>query len=145
MPNIPGDIVNIDTGEILGKHIGLMYYTIGQRRGLNIGGTKDRCFVVKKDLDRNILYVAIGDENKYLYSTSCIIEDFNFLTDERPNKCKCKFRYRQPDQPVHVNIIDQNVQITFLNKQTSVTPGQFVVLYDGDENCLGGGEIDIVK
>ena len=63
MPNIPGDIVNIDTGEILGKHIGLMYYTIGQRKGLNIGGTKDRCFVVKKDLDKNILYVAIGDEN----------------------------------------------------------------------------------
>ena len=68
LPNNPGDIVNIDTNEVLGKHNGLMYYTIGQRRGLNIGGTKDRLFVCKKDLKKNILYVAMGDENKYLMS-----------------------------------------------------------------------------
>lgn len=144
LPNIPGDIVNIDTGEILGKHIGLMYYTIGQRRGLNIGGTKDRCFVVKKDLDKNILYVAIGDENKYLYSTSCIIEDFNFLTDERPNKCKCKFRYRQPDVNTKVEYLDNNMLKLDYVRTKAVTEGQVCVLYDGDI-CLGGGIIKEVK
>ena len=144
LPNIPGDIVNIDTGEILGKHIGLMYYTIGQRRGLNIGGTKNRCFVVKKDLNKNILYVAIGDENKYLYSTSCIIEDFNFLTDERPNKCKCKFRYRQPDIATNIEYLDNNMLKLDYDRSKAVTEGQFCVLYDGDI-CLGGGIIKEVK
>ena len=72
-----GDIVNIDTKEVIGKHIGLMYYTIGQRRGLDIGGTKDRMFVVGKDLAKNILYICIGEDNDYLISDSCIIEDVN--------------------------------------------------------------------
>ena len=144
LPNTPGDIVNIDTKEVIGKHIGLMYYTIGQRRGLNIGGTKDRCFVVKKDLDKNILYVAIGDENRYLYSTSCIIEDFNFLTDERPNKCKCKFRYRQPDVNTKVEYLDNNMLKLDYVRTKAVTEGQVCVLYDGDI-CLGGGIIKKVK
>lgn len=144
LPNIPGDIINIDTNKKVGEHIGLMYYTIGQRRGLNIGGTKDRCFVVKKDLDKNILYVAIGDENKYLYSTSCIIEDFNFLTDERPNKCKCKFRYRQPDVNTKVEYLDNNMLKLDYVRTKAVTEGQVCVLYDGDI-CLGGGIIKEVK
>ncbi len=144
LPNIPGDIVNIDTGEVLGKHIGLMYYTIGQRRGLNIGGTKDRTFVVKKDLDKNILYVAIGDDNKYLYSSSALIEDFNFLTDKRINKCTCKFRYRQPDINVTVEYLDNNMIKLSYEGSKAVTPGQFCVLYDGDI-CLGGGIIKEVK
>ena len=79
LPNTPGDVVNIDTNEVIGKHIGLMYYTIGQRRGLDIGGTKDRMFVVGKDLEKNILYICIGDDNDYLISDSCIIEDINYL------------------------------------------------------------------
>ena len=144
LPNIPGDIVNIDTGEILGKHIGLMYYTIGQRRGLNIGGTKDRTFVVKKDLNKNILYVAIGDDNKYLYSSTAIIEDFNFLTDNRVNKCTCKFRYRQPDIDIEVEYLDNNTLKLNYKGSKAVTPGQFCVLYDGDI-CLGGGIIKEVK
>ena len=144
LPNIPGDIVDIDTNKILGRHIGLMYYTIGQRRGLNIGGTKNRCFVVKKDLDKNILYVAMGDENKYLYSTSCIIEDFNFLTDDRPLKCTCKFRYRQIDVPTNVEYKDNNMlKLTYV-KSKAVTVGQICVLYDGDI-CLGGGIIKSVE
>ncbi len=144
LPNIPGDIVNIDTNEILGKHIGLMYYTIGQRRGLNIGGTKDRTFVVKKDLTNNILYVAIGDDSKYLYSTEAIIEEFNFLTEERPNKCSCKFRYRQPDIMTSVLYLNNNSLKLTYNGTKAVTPGQFCVLYDGDI-CLGGGIIKEVK
>lgn len=144
LPNQEGDIINIDTNEKLGKHIGLMYYTIGQRRGLNIGGTKERCFVVKKDLQNNILYVAIGDDNKYLYSSSAIIENFNFLTDDRPSKCNCKFRYRQNDIEVEVTYLDNNTILLNYNHVRAVTPGQFCVLYDG-EICLGGGIIKDVK
>ena len=144
LPNIPGDIVNIDTGEILGKHIGLMYYTIGQRRGLNIGGTKDRTFVVKKDLDKNILYVAVGDDNKYLYSSTAIIEEFNYLTDKRPSKCTCKFRYRQSDIDINVKYLDNNNLLLNYKGSKAVTPGQFCVLYDKDI-CLGGGIIKEVK
>ncbi len=140
LPNMPGDIIDIDSGKVLGKHIGLMYYTIGQRRGLNIGGTKDRTFVVKKDLEKNILYVAMGDDNKYLFSTKAIVEDFNFLTDSRPDNCYCKFRYRQEDIPVNV-IYDKGNTITLKYAGSkAVTPGQFAVLYDG-EICLGGGII----
>jgi len=145
LPNLPGDIINIETGEKLGKHIGLMYYTIGQRRGLNIGGTKERSFVVKKDLNKNILYVAIGDENKYLYSSSCIIEDFNFLTNERPNECTCKFRYRQPDIKTKVEYLNKNMLKLIYTESKAVTPGQFCVLYNEDI-CLGGGIIkEIIK
>ena len=142
--NIQVDIVNIDTGEILGKHIGLMYYTIGQRRGLNIGGTKDRTFVVKKDLDKNILYVAVGDDNKYLYSSTAIIEEFNYLTDKRPSKCTCKFRYRQSDIDINVKYLDNNNLLLSYKGSKAVTPGQFCVLYDKDI-CLGGGIIKEVK
>ena len=74
LPNQEGDIVDIDTKEILGKHIGLMYYTIGQRRGLDIGGNKDRLYVVGKDLKNNILYVSLGDDTKCLMSTSAVLE-----------------------------------------------------------------------
>ena len=144
LPNIPGDIIDINTGEKLGKHIGLMYYTIGQRRGLNIGGTKERCFVVKKDLENNILYVGIGDDCKLLYSNEAIIEDFNFLTDSKPESCTCKFRYRQPDINVKIEYLDNNyIKVKYKNAK-AVTPGQFCVLYDGDI-CLGGGIIKEVK
>ena len=144
LPNIPGDIVNIDTNEVLGKHIGLMYYTLGQRRGLNLGGNDNRCFVVKKDLDKNILYVAMGDENKYLYSNTAIIEEFNYLTDRRVEDCTCKFRYRQEDIKCHVEYLDNNMIKLTYNNAKAVTPGQFCVLYDGDI-CLGGGIIKEVK
>ena len=144
LPNTPGDIVNIDTGEILGKHTGLMYYTIGQRRGLNIGGTQDRLFVCKKDLDCNILYVAMGDENNYLVSYECIVEDINLL-DELPNECTAKFRYRQSDNEVFVSKLeDGNLLVKYPQGVKSVTPGQACVFYNGDE-CLGGGIIREVR
>ena len=140
LPNTPGDIVNIDTSEVLGKHSGLMYYTIGQRRGLNIGGTKERMFVCKKDLDKNILYVAVGDENKYLVSFEAIIEDVN-LFEELPEKCTAKFRYRQKDNEVFVSPLDNgNLLVKYPQGVKSVTTGQACVLYDGDV-CLGGGII----
>ena len=140
LPNQPGDIVNIETKEKIGEHIGLMYYTIGQRRGLNLGGNNDKSYVVEKDLENNILYVASGDENKYLYTTKAMIEDFNFLTDERPDSCTCKFRYRQRDIDVRVEYLDDNNLYVMYEGAKAVTPGQFCVLYDGD-TCLGGGMI----
>ena len=140
LPNNPGDIVDIETGKVLGKHVGLMYYTIGQRRGLNIGGTKDRLFVVKKDLNKNVLYVASGDESKYLISYSAIIEDVNLL-DDLPYECNAKFRYRQKDNKVFVTKLDDgNLLVKYPDGVRAVTPGQACVFYNGDE-CLGGGII----
>ena len=140
LPNNPGDIVNIDTNEVLGRHSGLMYYTIGQRRGLNVGGTKDRMFVVSKDLDKNILYVALGDENKYLLSYACEIEEVNLL-DDLPTRCTAKFRYRQPDNDVYVEKLENgNLLIKYPEGVKAVTEGQACVLYNGEE-CLGGGII----
>lgn len=140
LPNMPGDIIDIETNEKLGEHMGLMYYTLGQRKGLNLGGNKEKHYVAMKDLDKNILYVASGDENKYLYTTCAIIEDFNYLTDKRIDKCTCKFRYRQKDIECNVEYLNNNcVKLTYDGVKV-VTPGQFCVLYDG-ELCLGGGII----
>lgn len=144
LSNLPGDIVNIETNEVVGKHIGLMYYTIGQRRGLDVGGTKDRMFVVGKNLEKNILYIALGDDNEYLKSDSCIIDTVNFNCDVRPTKCTAKFRYRGEDYPVELEYLD-NGEIKVKYKDVkAVTPGQACVLYD-NEQCLGGGIIKSVS
>lgn len=145
LPNKPGDIINIETKEKVGEHIGLMYYTIGQRRGLNIGGNDNRLFVVGKDLHKNVLYVALGSDNEYLYSDECIVEDMNWLSDERPSKCSAKFRYRQKDNKVTIEIIDdKHISVKYPQQVKAVTPGQACVLYLGDE-CLGGGIIQEVR
>lgn len=137
-----GNIVNIETNEVIGTHKGLMYYTLGQRKGLNIGGTKERLFVSGKDIDNNILYVAMGDENKYLISTSCVLEDVNLLTD-LPSKAKAKFRYRQEDNDVILKQTEEGLTVIYPNGVKAVTPGQACVLYSGDE-CIGGGIIKTV-
>ena len=145
LPNTPGDIVNIDTNEVVGKHIGLMYYTIGQRRGLDIGGFKDRMFVVGKNLKDNILYICIGSNNDYLISDSCIVDELNYLGDKKITKCTAKFRYRQPDQEVEIKwLSDTEIEVIYPQGVKSVTPGQACVLYDGEE-CLGGGIIKEVR
>ena len=144
LPNQPGDIVNIDTNEVVGKHVGLMNYTIGQRRGLNIGGTRDRMFVVGKDLDKNILYICTGNED-YLISDSCIINEINYLGDEKITKCSAKFRYRSNDVEVELEWLDNNeILVKYPQGFKSVTPGQACVLYNGEE-CLGGGIIKEVR
>ena len=143
LPNQPGKIINIDTNEVVGEHIGLMYYTIGQRRGLDIGGTDDRMFVVGKNLEKNVLYIALGDDNPYLYSDSCIIDTVNFNCSERPTKCTAKFRYRATDYPVTLEYLENGeIRVKYDNIK-SVTPGQACVFYDG-EKCLGGGIIKTV-
>ncbi len=139
LPNKEGNIVDIETNEIYGKHVGLMYYTIGQRRGLNIG-TDARLFVVGKNMDENLLYVSKGEENKYLVSDSCIIDNINWLTEDKPIECSAKFRYRQPDNDVVLEYIGEDIKVIYKQGIKAVTPGQACVFYKGDE-CLGSGII----
>jgi tRNA-specific 2-thiouridylase len=102
-------------------------------------------FVVGKNVKENILYVADGDENDYLYSDSCIIDNINFISDERPTKCTAKFRYRQKDNEVElVYINDNEILVKYPQGVKSVTPGQACVLYLNEE-CLGGGIIKEVR
>ena len=138
LPNIPGDIVDIESNKVLGRHIGLMYYTIGQRKGLDIGGYSNKLFVVGKDLDKNILYVCEGDDNEYLKSTSCIIDNVNYISDKRPINCTAKFRYRQKDNDVTLEYLDNGEIEVKYNNVKAVTPGQACVVYDGEEVILGG-------
>jgi tRNA-specific 2-thiouridylase len=144
LPSREGKIINIDTSEEVGIHYGLMNYTIGQRKGLNIGGNNDRLFVVGKDLNKNILYVGFGSDHEYLYSDEAIIEKINFISDKRPNKCNAKFRYRQKDNEVEIDYLDNNEIRVKYNNLKAVTPGQICCLYDNNE-CLGGGIIKEVR
>ena len=145
LPNQKGDIINIDTKEKVGEHIGLMYYTIGQRRGLDIGGTEERMFVVGKDLSKNVLYIATGEDNDYLVSDSCLVDTLNYLGEEKLEKCNAKFRYRQEDIPVELEWLDNGELIVKYSQGVKrVTPGQACVLYDNDR-CLGGGIIKEVR
>lgn len=149
IPAKEGDILDLN-GNIVGKHEGVMYYTLGQRRGLKIGGRAGgnggRWFVLRKDVKDNTLIVSQGSEEG-LFSSSLIAKDFNWIPQIPKTSdfdCLAKFRYRQDDQKVNVHLEKTKVRVTFFKKQRAVTPGQYVVLYDEDENCLGGGVIDEV-
>ena len=144
LPAQPGDMVAPD-GEIVGRHDGLMYYTLGQRRGLGIGGRGDgrSWFVIGKDLAKNRLLVAQGEDHPMLYSSRCRAEDVTWvgeppIREGETLRCTAKFRYRQPDQPVEVTLQGETLLIRSLAPQRAVTPGQSAVLYNGDV-CLGGG------
>ncbi len=139
-----GEVVDIDSGKVIGKHSGLMYYTIGQRKGLDIGGFDKRMFVVGKDMNKNILYIALGDDNSHLISDSAIIEDVNFNCDERPTTMQAKFRYRANGYDVSVKYLDDgNLELSY-EGIAAVTPGQACAFYLGDQ-CLGGGIIKEVR
>jgi len=143
-PAQPGEMRTYE-GEVKGRHDGLMYYTLGQRHGLGIGGSGEPWFVVGKDLEKNILYVGQGFENEKLYTNRLYASDLNWISGKPPADefaCTAKFRYRQPDQAVVVRINeDQTCEVIFGQPQRAVTPGQAVVFYQGDV-CLGGGTID---
>lgn len=141
-PN-PGDIVDIDSQEVIGTHSGLMNYTIGQRRNVGISGNAEKHYVVGKDLEKNILYVAFGEDSEYLYSDACQISSVNFISDKRPTHCTARFRYRSKDVPVELEYQNNGILVKYPSKTSSVTPGQACVLYDKEE-CLGSGIIDIV-
>ena len=144
LPNIPGKIVNIDTNETVGEHIGLMYYTIGQRRGLNIGGNSDKMFVVGKNIKDNILYVALNEKNDYLITDEAVIEQINWISDKKPLNCTAKFRYRQNDNDVELEYYNDKIIVKYPQGVKAVTPGQACVFYLDDE-CLGGGIIKEVR
>nr|WP_281243473.1 tRNA 2-thiouridine(34) synthase MnmA [Evansella caseinilytica] len=143
-PASPGEMRTLE-GEVKGKHDGLMYYTLGQRQGLGIGGSGEPWFVVDKDLKKNVLYVAQGFHHPALYSDGLIAENVNWIHPEQPENsfhCLAKFRYRQPDRGVTVTLMaDGKVRVLFDEPERAITPGQSVVFYDG-EVCLGGGVID---
>ncbi len=145
LPNTPGKIINIETNIEVGEHIGLMYYTIGQRRGLNLGGNENRFFVVGKDLPQNILYVALKEDNPYLLSDSCIVEMVNWIGSVKPDYCSAKFRYRQKDHEVGLTFLENNeILVSYPQQVKAVTPGQACVFYL-EEECLGGGIIKEVR
>ncbi len=143
-PKQPGKIIDIEKNKVLGTHDGLMYYTIGQRKGLKIGGSKDKLYVVGKDITKNILYVAYGKDNEYLNSDEAIIENVNWLIKNYPLKCQAKFRYRQADVAIKITVLNDNKIKVNYNQQRAITPGQACVFYLNDQ-CLGGGTIMEVR
>jgi tRNA-specific 2-thiouridylase len=150
LPAKPGDM-RTPEGEIIGKHDGLMYYTLGQRQGLGIGGRVDSngqpWFVVGKDLSSNTLIVAQGHDHPWLFSQRLTAKSLNWISQTPsplPFACHAKTRYRQSDQPCQIIRNDNDVcEVIFDSPQRAVTPGQSVVFYQGEE-CLGGGIIDSI-
>lgn len=148
IPAKKGKIMDIATNTVLGEHDGVMYYTLGQRKGLGIGGINGLpthgWFVCKKDVKNNILYVASGSEDEHLFSDEAIINNINLFNDKLIDgqHINVKFRYRQQDQGVTVyNLPDGSIKLIYDEPYKAVTPGQACVFYDG-EICLGGGLID---
>lgn len=145
LPSKEGDIVDIHTGEIVGEHVGVLYYTIGQRKGLGIGGNMGPWFVVGKDVLKNKLYVCNKNENDWLLTDSCLVSEINWFPNVKPQgdyECTAKFRYRQQDHPVILHFIDETTAyVKYPQKVSAVTCGQEAVFYQGEE-CLGGGVIE---
>ncbi len=135
-------------GNLIGEHDGVMYYTLGQRNGLGIGGRRNAgsepWYVVGKDVAANILYVAQGNETRWLQSSRLRASELSWVAGSPPAmefRCAAKTRYRQPDQDCHFKICDNGCMVEFDSPQRAVTPGQSVVFYR-DQECLGGGIID---
>ena len=141
-----GDIVTQD-GKVVGRHQGVYFYTLGQRRGLGIGGSADgngeRWFVLGKDVEKNLLIVSQGEDD-ILFKQSLVTEGFNFITPAPANEfdCEVRIKHRQPLQKAHATVFDNgDVRIDFEVKQRAIAPGQYAVVYVG-EVCLGGGVIN---
>ncbi len=138
----PGDVKTLG-GKKMGTHDGIAFYTLGQRKGLSIGGPGDAWFVVGKDVQSNVIYVAQGKNHPALFSSCIQINDLNWIgkTPSVGKKYTAKIRYRQPEQSCVIEKLTTNVaSIRFAIPQRAATPGQALVLYDG-EICLGGGII----
>ncbi len=148
LPAMPGDM-RTEAGETVGRHIGLAYYTLGQRKGLGIGGRGDgrSWFVLQKDLKNNILIVGQGEDHPSLYSNRIEASEATWIAGAAPMpegvpfRCTAKFRYRQPDQQVSILQSGDTLFIEADEPQRAVTPGQSAVFYQGDR-CLGGAIVD---
>jgi tRNA-specific 2-thiouridylase len=139
-------------GEIIGQHVGLSFYTLGQRKGIGIGGIKshqnadgssDAWYVARKDVAANTLYVVQGHDHPWLLSSSLEAAQVSWVAGHAPTleNLSAKTRYRQPDMACHFSGDNAAFQLNFEQEQWAVTPGQSAVLYDGDI-CLGGGIIN---
>jgi tRNA-uridine 2-sulfurtransferase len=148
LPAKPGEIQTPE-GIVIGQHNGLMYYTLGQRQGLGIGGVAGRnddpWYVADKDMVHNVLIAVQGHDHPLLYSSNLTAGQLSWVDGigpEAPYHCRAKTRYRQPDQHCTITRLDQDgCEVVFDEPQLAVTPGQSVVFYDG-EVCLGGGVIE---
>ncbi len=149
----PGNIVDV-FGELVGNHDGLMFYTIGQRQGLKIGGQRNAeekpWYVIEKDIEQNQLVVAQGSNHPRLYSNGLICQDMNWLEKHQPNlplNCHSRIRHRQPEQACLLSRPDRDGRYTvmFSEPQRAVTPGQYIVFYQ-QNICIGGAVIeDVIK
>ena len=148
LPAAPGEM-RTETGDTVGEHIGLAYYTLGQRKGLGIGGRGDgrSWFVLAKDMEHNVLIVGQGEDHPSLYSSRIEASEVTWIaggapmTEGKPYRCTAKFRYRQPDQEVSIVCGGDTVLIEADVPQRAVTPGQSAVFYRGAQ-CLGGAIVD---
>jgi tRNA-specific 2-thiouridylase len=150
IPAQPGEIVS-DDGEILGRHSGLMFHTLGQRQGLGIGGLKNHgeapWYVIDKDLEHNRLIVGQGNNHPGLFSLSLICSSIDWIDGKGPPlplSCAAKVRYRQQDQACRIESVPGGYQVTFDTPQRAVTPGQSACFYLGNW-CLGGGIITSIN
>ena len=143
IPNVPGNFETLD-GEILGKHEGAVYYTIGQRKGMGIGGPGDAWFVVNKEVQRNVVIVAQGKNHPALFADTLIATEVSWVgppPSTFPFTCKAKVRYRQKEQTCTIEKEeDGHIYVSFEEPQRAITPRQSVVFYDGDV-CMGGAII----
>ncbi|QDX81232.1 tRNA 2-thiouridine(34) synthase MnmA [Denitratisoma sp. DHT3] len=148
LPRQPGEIRNLDSGQVMGRHEGLMYHTLGQRDGLGIGGVKGApelpWYVAAKDMEKNVLYVVQGHDHPALLRDRLTAANLSWVSGRAPHThwvYTAKTRYRQPDAPCEVERVDaDSCEIDFAAPQWAVTPGQSVVLYES-RVCLGGGII----
>jgi tRNA-specific 2-thiouridylase len=144
LPKVPGPIKTPE-GKIVGEHIGLAFYTIGQRKGIGIGGAGEPWYVAAKDRKSNTLIVVQGHDHPLLMKKTLSAADAAWVSGSAPvapSSHTAKTRYRQADAPCTLSeVLDSEIRVDFPSPQWAVTPGQSVVLYDG-EVCLGGGVID---
>lgn len=146
LPAQPGEIIT-ERGQVIGEHSGLMYHTIGQRQGLGIGGVKNApdapWYVAEKDLEKNQLLVVQGKNHPLLFHIALHANQVHWINGAPTSnsiQCEAKVRYRQADQKCTVNIFNEGLDVVFDEPQRAITPGQSIVLYDGDR-CLGGAVI----
>ena len=137
----PGEFQNLE-GEVVGEHSGASFYTLGQRKGLGLGGAGSPWYVVKKDNSQNIVYVERGEKHPALFCDDLEAFDVSWIQKmpSFPLKCQAKVRYRQKDQTCWVEIQDEVLKVTFERPQRAIAPGQSIVFYNGQE-CLGGAVI----
>lgn len=148
-----GDIVDAVSHKVVGRHEGVFFYTIGQHKGLGVGGVQGMdsapFFVVGKDMERNRLLVAQEEGNRLRFSTSCTLVSFNWLAPHEPEAymdCLCKFRYRQPDKKVSLKVSEDGTEaVLSYPSYAYIAPGQIACLYSDDGVLLGGGIIDKIE